>query len=212
MMAGVPTIRPYRPTDRDAVADVCIRTADAGEDASGKYPDPYLLPVIFALPYVEFEPQLCFVVDDGDRAVGYVLGTADTPAFVGRFRTDWLPRVAERYPPPAGPVRTLADGMLRLLHQPERMLVPEVADHPAHLHIDLLPGHQGAGYGRRLMTEFLTALGRAGVERVHLGMASSNTRARVFYDRVGFHEIVVPGAQGTTYLGRVTIRPETSGR
>jgi ribosomal protein S18 acetylase RimI-like enzyme len=204
----VTRIRPYRPGDREAVADVCIRTADAGEDATGKYPDPYLLPVIFALPYVEFEPELCFVVDDGERAVGYVLGTADTASFVARFRREWLPAVAGRYPPPNGPVRTAEDGMRKLLHDPERMLLPEVADHPAHLHIDLLPSHQGAGWGRRLMTGFLTALGRAGVERVHLGMASSNTRARAFYDRVGFHEIAVPGLRGTTFLGRGTIRPE----
>ena len=98
-------------------------------------------------------------------------------------------------------------GLLRLLHQPERMLVPEVADHPAHLHIDLLPSHQGGGFGRRLMTEFLTALGRAGVARVHLGMATSNTRARAFYDRLGFREIAVPGREGATYMGRETIRP-----
>jgi ribosomal protein S18 acetylase RimI-like enzyme len=206
----VASIRPYRPTDRDAVAEICIRTGDAGEDASGDFPDPYLLPVTFALPYVEFEPELCFVVDDGGTAVGYVLGTADTAAFVERYRREWLPKVADRYPPPSGPVTTRADGMRRLLHDPDRMLVPEVADHPAHLHIDLLPSHQGAGYGRRLMTEFLTALGAAGVEKVHLGMATRNTRARAFYDRLGFREIPVAGKRGTTYMGRETIRPETS--
>ena len=199
----MPTVRPYRSADRAAVAEICIRTGDAGEDASGKYPDPGVLPAIFALPYVEFEPELAFVVDDDGTAVGYILGTADTAAFVERFRREWLPEVGPRYPPQEGP----AKGMVELLHHPERMLVPEVADHPAHLHIDILPGHQGTGLGKRLMTEFLTALGRAGVPRVHLGVATANTRARAFYDRMGFREIPVAGAEGAIYLGRETIAP-----
>ena len=197
------TVRPYRSTDRAAVAEICIRTGDAGEDASGKYPDPGVLPAIFALPYVEFEPELAFVVDDGGTAVGYILGTADTAGFVERFRREWLPKVALRYPPQEGP----AKGMVELLHHPERMLVPEVADHPAHLHIDILPGHQGTGFGKRLMTQFLTTLGRAGVPRVHLGVATANSRARAFYDRMGFREIPVAGAEDAIYLGRETIVP-----
>jgi ribosomal protein S18 acetylase RimI-like enzyme len=55
------------------------------------------------------------------------------------------------------------------------------------------------------MTQFLLALGVQGVAAVHLGMLSANTRARAFYDRMGFHEIPVPAAPGTTYLGRATI-------
>jgi ribosomal protein S18 acetylase RimI-like enzyme len=207
MMPGVLTIRRYRPADRAAVADICIRTGDAGRDARGTFPEPELLPEVFALPYVELEPDLAFVLDDGGTAVGYVLGTADTPRFVERFRREWLPAVAPRYPLPAGPPATPADWIIRLLHHPERMLVPELADHPAHLHIDLLPSHQGGGFGRRLMTEFLTALGRSGVARVHLGMATSNTRARAFYDRLGFQEIAVRGHEGATYMGRETISP-----
>src|SRR5205807_441040 len=94
------TIRPYRPADRDAVHEICIRTADAGEDASGSYHDPGILPTIFAHPYTHLEPELAFVADDGGRAVGYVLGTADTTRFADRFRAEWLPLVTARYPAP----------------------------------------------------------------------------------------------------------------
>jgi ribosomal protein S18 acetylase RimI-like enzyme len=203
----MPTIRPYRPGDRAAVAAVCVRTGDGGADAGHLHPDPGLLPSVYALPYVELEPELAFVLDDGGRAVGYVLGTADTPAFVARFRREWLPGLVRRFPAPARPPVTRTDAMLAALHRPERMLVPQLADHPAHLHIDLLPAYQGAGDGRRLMTEFLRALARRDVPRVHLAMAASNTGARAFYDRMGFAEIAVPGAGGTTYLGRPTATP-----
>ncbi len=40
-------------------------------------------------------------------------------------------------------------------------------------------------------------------------MVTDNTPARAFYDRVGFHEIAVPGPGGATYLGRST-RPLVS--
>jgi ribosomal protein S18 acetylase RimI-like enzyme len=201
----VPVIRSYRPADRAAVADVCVRTGDGGGDSRERFPDPDLLPSVFALPYVDHEPELAFVLDDGGTAVGYVLGTADTPAFVKWFREEWLPPLTGRYPLPSDPPVTPLDWLTGLLHTPERMLVDEVADHPAHLHIDLLPEFQGAGHGRALMTAFLRALGEKGVPRVHLQMDPGNTRARAFYDRTGFHEIAVAGFPAGAFLGRETI-------
>lgn len=202
----MPVIRPYRPEDRPAVADVCVLTGHAGGDSRERFPDPDLLPSVFALPYVDHEPELAFVLDDGGTAVGYVLGTADTPAFVKWFREDWLPPLLGRYPLPEQPATPL-DWLVGVLHNPERMLVAEVADHPAHLHIDLLPGYQGAGHGRALMTTFLQALGGMGVPRVHLSMDPANTRARAFYDRLGFHEIPVAGEARGAFFGRTTIAP-----
>lgn len=197
-------VRPYRPDDRDAVDDICIRTADSGRDASDFYEDPGILPAIFAHPYAHLEPDLAFVVDDGGRAVGYILGTADTPTFVRRFRDEWLPLVTGRFPPPADPSAPPAnndEAMAGLLHNPERMLVAELAPYPAHLHIDLLPPYQRAGHGRRLVEAFVAALRERGVPGLHLGMAAGNVAARRFYDRLGFHEIAVADAGPVTYLG-----------
>jgi ribosomal protein S18 acetylase RimI-like enzyme len=199
-----PVIRPYRASDRAAVGDVCVRTADNGGDARALYPDPDLMATLFAWPYVDFEPELAHVLDDGERAVGYIVGTADTPAFARRFREEWLPAVSGRFPEPPAEPATPADRMLGLLHAPERMVVPEVAGYPAHLHIDLLPSVQGSGFGRALMGVFLAGLGAAGVGRVHLCVSRANTGARVFYDRLGFTELPVPGAGGVAYLGRGT--------
>lgn len=200
----MPVIRAYRPEDRAAVAEICVLTSNVGDGSRERYPD--LLPSIYALPYVDHEPGLAFVLDDDGAAVGYVLGTADTPAFVTWFREEWLPPLAERHPLPEQPGTTL-DRLVRTLHDPERMLVREVADHPAHLHIDLLPEYQGAGHGRVLMTAFLRALGGMGVPRVHLQMDPANAGARAFYDRLGFHRIAVVGFPDGAFLGRATIVP-----
>jgi GNAT superfamily N-acetyltransferase len=204
-VTSFPAVRPYRPEDRAALDEICIRTAHMGQDSRPVYADPGIFPVIFAAPYVHLEPELAFVLDDGEgQAVGYILGTADTPRFVEDFRTKWLPLVADRYPQPHRPPLTPDDAMIPLLHHPERMLVPEVAAYPAHLHIDLLPAWQGRGYGRALMRAFLQALRDRGVAAVHLSMVTANTPARAFYDRLGFHEIHVPGPATVTYLGRTT--------
>jgi len=180
-------IRPYRPADRAAVYEVCRRTAAAGADATGVYSDDDLMPDIFAGPYLEFEPDLAFVVDTGQRAAGYVLAVSDTRAFVDWFGREWLPKLArfEHVEPPQTP----QDAIVDLGYRPERMLVPEVDDYPAHLHIDLLPELQGQGFGRELLRTLLAALHERGIRNVHLAIDPANRAARAFYDRLGFREL-----------------------
>lgn len=186
-------IRPYRPGDLAALHEICIVTGYRGQDARGHYEDPAILPAVYAEPYAAFDPELVFVADDGGEVVGYVVGTADTAAHVEAMRTRWLPNLAARFPAPPDPPRNLDETIRAVLHDPDRMLVPEIVDdYPAHLHIDLLPRAQRRGLGRRLMSTFLDALRRRGVPGVHLGMDPANTGARAFYDRIGFTELGLP--------------------
>ena len=193
--AGHPFIRPYRPADRDDVFAICLRTAAGGGDATGVYSDDALMPEVFALPYVEYAPELAFVVDDGreGRAVGYVIGVADTRAFVEWWKREWSPGFRRRHPAPGPPTgRDPGFTEAQLIEagvDPDRMLIAEVDAYPAHLHIDLLPELQGQGMGRRLIDTFRAALADRGVAAVHLGMDAANTGARAFYDRLGFHEL-----------------------
>src|SRR5437764_5817513 len=201
-------IRPYRDTDLRAVYDVCVRTADAGGDARGMYSSDDLMPDLFAGPYVFLEPEFAFVLDDGERALGYVLGTPDTAAFVRAYRERWMPHLDGRYPEPpqstAGPPASREDEMIALHYRPERLLWPGLEAYPAHLHIDLLPPFQGGGYGRALMETFYAAAARAGAPGVHVTVSTANTRALGFYDRLGFRrlEITEPGETTVTVLGR----------
>lgn len=206
-MPTLPHVRPYRPSDHEALADICVRTGHEGQDSSSVVPDHGLLPSIFAHPYAYLEPDLVFVLDNGEgQAVGYVLGTANTPRFVEEFRTRWLPKVADRFPAPTGEPATPSEAMAVLLHRPERMVLPELAVYPAHLHIDLLPDWQGRGFGRALMNQFLDALHAKGVPAVHLCMSRGNKPARAFYERLGFEELAVPDPAPVWYLGRPTAR------
>ena len=180
-------IRAYSPGDYDVVSRICTLTAEAGGDATGLYVSDELMPDIFVRPYVVFEPSLAFVVDDGEVG-GYIVGTADTRAFVSRYASNWLPAFAERYAH-TEPVVSKDDLIRHLGHWPERMLIPEVDDYPAHLHIDLLPRLQGQGLGRQLIERLAGALRVRGVPGLHLSMDAANTGARAFYDRLGFTEL-----------------------
>ena len=197
-----PTIRRYRGSDHDAVYDICVRTADAGGDARGQYRSDDLMPDLFVGPYLFLEPDYAFVLDDGQGAVGYVIGTPDTAAFARAYRERWIPRLAARYPVPPDPPVTPDDAMLALHHRPERMLWPRLPGYPAHLHIDLLPAFQGAGHGRALIDTFCAALTAAGAPGVHVCVVTENTRALAFYDHLGFTRPDPPDQSPVTYQAR----------
>lgn len=207
-----PRVRPYSPADRDAVVDVCVRTAFHGQDARGQVATPELYAEIWALPYLDLAPELAFVLESGDddggvrgpgasgsgsRVIGYVLGTADSAAFREVAERDWFPAARERHP------RSAAEDpreswLLDILHAP---LAPEpdyLADFPAHLHVDVLPEGQGGGWGRRLLESLFDALRDRGVPGVHLGVSEQNPRAMSFYEHLGFTR--AGAAPGVIYL------------
>jgi ribosomal protein S18 acetylase RimI-like enzyme len=198
-------VRPYRDSDLEAIYDICIRTGDNGGDATGKFADPRLLADIFAAPYVYLEPSLAFVLPDGsDRPVGYVLGTANTVGFVRAYREKWLPLMASSYPVPTPDVAVRDARMLELFHQPEYMLLTGADDFPAHLHIDILPSHQGGGNGRRLIETFVDAAAVAGAPGVRVTVAMANPRAHGFYQRLGFKPLPIASDGTVVHYGRLT--------
>jgi ribosomal protein S18 acetylase RimI-like enzyme len=193
-------IRRYRDSDWAAVYDVCVQTADAGRSVRGQYRTDDLVPDVFAGPYLFLEPEHAYVLDNGERAVGYVLGTANTPDYVAAYTERWLPRLRARYQPPSGPPQTEEEHRLDAMFHPERRLRPELAPHPAHVHINLLAGYRRAGYGRELMSTFLASVAAAGAASCRLGVDVANVDATRFYARVGWRPIEVPGVAPGTYL------------
>jgi len=182
-------IRRYRSEDFADVSDVCLRTAERGGDATGLYVSDDLMPDVFARPYVLFEPEFAFVLDDGQRVSGYILCAPDTVRFVSRYRAEWLPVLSRKYAPAADPPKN-RDELIRYLGlNPEYMLKAELDQYPAHLHIDILPSLQRRGWGRALMQALVAALREKGVPGLHLGMDPANASARAFYDRLGFREL-----------------------
>ena len=184
------TIRHVRASDRDAVYDICLRTADAGDDGTLLYADPQLPGHVWAGPYVALEPQHAFVVDDDGRAIGYVLGALDSRAFEAELERTWWPPLRVQYPLD-GAATAPGDRIARhLIHHPPRADETIVGDFPSHLHIDLLPVAQGRGNGRRLIDRLLDSLRADGSRGVHLGVSRRNLRAPEFYRALGFEELL----------------------
>ncbi|GGS84339.1 GNAT family N-acetyltransferase [Nonomuraea spiralis] len=197
-------IRTYRPGDETALYEVCLRTGLDGQDASAVYPTRHLLADIFVGPYLALQPSLAWVLDDdsdddsgdgggdsGDRGRpaggpgGYVLGALDTRDFEADCERLWWPPLRERYRHVTEPERWLAEHLAAPRPAPAEI----VANHPSHLHIDLLPRWQGAGWGSRLVARLLQALDERGSRGVHLGVSARNTRAVAFYTKLGFTEL-----------------------
>ncbi|TQM64032.1 GNAT family N-acetyltransferase [Humibacillus xanthopallidus] len=195
-------LRPYEPRDRGALYDICLRTGDSGADATGSYAEPALLGEVYVGPYLAFEPGLALVLDDGMGAGGYTLGALDTRAFEDRCEREWWPPLRERHPLARHTPGSADAGVVALIHRPARAPDVVVADHPSHLHIDLLPRWQGGGWGRRLIEALLERLAAAGSPGVHLGVGVGNPRAVGFYRHLGFTELHAVG--DTLFLGRST--------
>jgi ribosomal protein S18 acetylase RimI-like enzyme len=186
----VTKIRPYRDADRDALYDICVRTADAGRDATALFADPRLCGDVFAAPYVVRHPDLAWVVESTDgRTVGYIVATDETDAFEQWFRDEWWPSKQGEYPLSGAAEPTRQDGTIGYASRRAPGSEKHADAYPAHLHIDLLPEAQGQGLGRRLIETLFAELRSRGVRGLHLGMNPSNATAGAFYERLGMHRL-----------------------
>lgn len=181
-------IRPFRPDDLAAIYSICLRTGDAGADASGLYRDLSLIGHVYAGPYVALEPDICFVLASLEQVLGYILGTRDSHRFGRLCERAWYPALRQHYPAPAAEDTGKDARMRRLIHLGYRPDL-DLAAWPAHLHVDLLPEVQGKGWGGKLLDRFLGRMREAEVCGVHVLTGPGNPRAMAFYLRAGFTPI-----------------------
>lgn len=189
-------IRPCLEADMDAAYEVCLKTGDSGADGTHLYrDDPSALGHLYVGPYLVFEPDLAFVLEDGAGVCGYVLAARDSACFYQRFLTEWLPPLRARFPDPGGDPAawTPVEQLYHEYHHYEVYYPQSFRAYPSHLHIDLLPRAQGCGQGGRLMRHQLAALERHSSPGVHLCMSAANHRAYRFYCKLRFHELARAG-------------------
>jgi ribosomal protein S18 acetylase RimI-like enzyme len=177
-------IRPATLHDLPGVYRVCLRTGDAGRDATGRFRNPELLGHVFVGPYVVGEPGHALVAADEDGVAGYCLAARDTRQFAAWAEGSWWPPLRAQYPPRDD--GTPDAEITGLLHEPPIAEAEIVDRYPAHLHIDLLEHVRGTGVGRRLIERQLQLLRDAGAPACHLTVAASNDNAIAFYEHLGW--------------------------
>ncbi|KAJ0109810.1 hypothetical protein J7T55_004360 [Diaporthe amygdali] len=182
-------IRPYKSSDFAATAHICRATLPPTLAASE--PATRLAPYIWTHQYTLLSPATCFVLDDGSgAAVGYVIGCADVFALADaypRYISEILaPAETSGVPVPKQLARlepwlVPGDGgkggineecLAQMAHSPRWLLLEGVQgkaelvrDFRATMHIDLLEGWQGKGWGRKMIERFMASV-KDGVEGV----------------------------------------------
>ncbi|KAF2274012.1 GCN5-related N-acetyltransferas-like protein [Westerdykella ornata] len=218
-----PFIRPYDPSrDLDACIHIFYATLDPAVDFE---PARTIGSFLWCRAYLLLSPETCFVLDDGTiegRAVGYIIGTADTNVFATKWKNSFLPNLGldpedisrENGKEPASSSAELTAKLSEEEKETVRSLQKTLQDaecsmiqpfpallsqFPAHLHIDVLPAYQNQGWGPKLMGTFLEEVKRLGARGVHLGMVRGNHRAKKFYERLGWRlceEVLDRGKSG----------------
>jgi GNAT superfamily N-acetyltransferase len=210
----MPTLRPIKADDIDALYAISLATGLAGDDATHLYQDGKLMGHIYSAPYACLEPGLALVLEDENGIAGFAVGTTDTAGWESRLEREWWPALRMQYPDPAGSSCDWTADQKRwaLIHRPERTPAIVAREYPAHLHLNLLPRRQGQGLGARLFASWLELSCAHGVSALHVGVNRGNARALQFWARCGFQVLSVDAAvTRTVWMGRRSRGDASSG-
>ena len=183
------SIRSYKSADTRAVYEICLKTGNSGQDATHLFSDPLVLGHLYVGPYMKFEPQSVFILEDDQGPCGYIMGVLDSQTYYQWMHSEWLPKIRVDYKKPTGNPDTWdeTEKITNLLFHPvSQRLLP---DFPSHLHIDLLSRAQGKGQGKLMMDRFIDYLRYNKIPGVHLELSSKNDRAFNFYRKYGMQEL-----------------------
>jgi GNAT superfamily N-acetyltransferase len=122
--------------------------------------------------------------------VGYLLGVLDTKAFEDVLLEKYWPIAKAKYQKIDSELTPSDQELIKELNKQGFSDGSLTAKYPSHLHIDIVEAHQGAGYGKSMIAFLLDELKLAGSSGVHLHMSASNDRARGFYKKFGFIEVL----------------------
>ena len=206
-MAHTSDINLRHPTsaDHEALYHISVVTGDAGRDARPHLKDHSLVGAIYSVPYAVMEPGLSWVAEDAEGILGFVVGTLDTRTFEERLDKEWYPDIRARTEDP-GPLPPKSAGgdarELALIHHPVKVPEGVVSDHPAHMHMNLLPRARGAGLGRRLFETWAEAARAHGANGVHIGASKRNAPGIAFWRAVGFEPITSAGDTSAMWMGQ----------
>tara|TARA_Y100001970_G_C14093525_1_gene781340 strand:- start:202 stop:801 length:600 start_codon:yes stop_codon:yes gene_type:complete len=192
-------IRNYCDKDLEKVYEICLKTGDAGFDASELYQDPKLLGHVYVGPYTELEPSSAFILENDSEVCGYIIGTLNSKLFFEKVELDWLPQLRQKYkiPKKSSKYYNLDDKIIHSFHFYEKPV--DYPNYPAHLHVDIIPIAQGRGLGKKMMDCFFKYLRKNNVKGLHLGVDIKNNRAIKFYKDYGLK--IIKENMGSLIMG-----------
>jgi hypothetical protein len=166
------TIRPYTPADREAVRDICRRTAYRNRGSSAVFEDDELFADYWTRYYTDFEPESCLILEEDGRAIAYLLGTVDArrqhSVMARKIMPGVLARALWRLATFHNPTPTTRRMLWWLVSQAWKEAPPiPFEKYPAHYHCNILREGYGKGYYTALTLKFLERLQELGVPGLH---------------------------------------------
>ena len=171
--------------DQKDLYDVCLKTGNSGNDATGLHVSEEMLGDVYVGPYLEFASETSFALkDDMGIGIGYALSVLDTNLFEAITRERWWPDIQEKYG--QYQERRSECWLIEEIYNPSPSPQHLLARYPSHGHIDLLAHAQGKGFGRLMMSKMESCLAELGSKGFHLRVSAQNARALAFYKALGY--------------------------
>jgi ribosomal protein S18 acetylase RimI-like enzyme len=191
-------IRAARLSDLPYIYEICRLTGKNGKDSTESISDKYIIGQYFAAPYLHFEIDTCFVLENGSIPVGYILGTSSTKKFNDWMNTNWLPAVRMYYNSHMQSKSDFEQFLIDIINRD--CTIPDyLSNYPSHLHIDLLATVQNKGYGKELLKKFIESVTLKQSTGIHLAVGLENKNAIDFYKRNEFKDI--KNESGALFMG-----------
>ncbi|XP_073963063.1 O-GlcNAcase [Choristoneura fumiferana] len=215
------TVRPYIPSDEEAVCAICHKTCRDGSDCSDLFPsDLQTLPADrLVQPFLTLVPSLCMVIEEDEQyvrvedgteevvngvkpgIVGYACAALNSKEFYKKQEVAWIPEMCKKYPEQLTEREDLSQAAkecIRHFHQfsaSERAPECVTRAHPALLTCCVLAACRDPHAAARLLTCLLAALRAHGASGVHACINATDHYLQQFYSRLGFAEVARSGAR-----------------
>jgi hypothetical protein len=180
------TIRSYRPSDREAVRDLCCRTGFLGEPIDSMYEDHELFADFLTTYYTDHEPESSFVVEIDGSIRGYLLGCRKplrNQLYSFHQNLVLFTRTLFRY----SRYHARSRRFIRWILMNGWREVPAAPRRTPHFHINLLPDARRISTTRALLSAYLSYLYRCGEKRVYGQIVTfESRRGEKMFERYGF--------------------------
>ncbi len=182
-------IRPYRPSDRDAVRHLCCETGYLGKAIDPVFEDRELFADYLTSFYTDREPESIFVLEQDGEVKGYLMGSRRP--LLQQFHNFFLnlslfARGIFRYPR----YNKASKAFVRWILLNAWREVPAAPRRLPHFHFNMLPEAMGFGTTRELLVQFFHHLRAHGETHVFGQVVTFEERrgAKVF-ERFGFQVV-----------------------
>ncbi|XP_072026542.1 protein O-GlcNAcase-like isoform X2 [Amphiura filiformis] len=193
ILSVVYTIRPYLPKDEESVYKVCLKTCDDGSDGTDTFPDnPDLIGDKLVGHFLTLSPEYCFVLEEGDQIVGYVLATLDAKAYFKKMEVAWITEMKRKYPKPSKTRSNLtpAEEIIQGFHSFNPALPDTLFEKfPSLLRMDVLADVEDKGVAKNMLACVLSALKSNGSKGAFVEVCTGDKNHLEAYTKLGFFAV-----------------------